>query len=306
MRKRYPETLLEFEHWFRTEEACRDYLFELRWPEGFTCPLCCNRGAWAMNGRLFRCQTCRRDVSVTADTIFHRSRLPLRSWFRIVWWATNQKSGLSALGLQRMLGLGSYQTAWTCLQKLRRAMIRPDREQLNGPVELDETAVGGHRRGSKYNENKASVVIAVEVKGAGIGRVRIRRISKNATGAMLAFVEKAVAPGATIITDGEWAFGLLAAMGFKQQPTVLKGRGKEASKAVLPRVHRVASLMKRWLLGTHQGRINRDTLDPYLDEFTFRFNRRNSPHRGMLFYRLLQQCVAYGPSTYQQITAKSV
>jgi transposase-like protein len=306
VRKRYPESLLEFEHWFRTDEACRNYLFELRWPEGFTCPLCANRGAWTMSGHLFRCQTCRRDVSVTADTIFHRSRLPLRTWFRIVWWATNQKSGLSALGLQRMLGLGSYQTAWTCLQKLRRAMIRPDRERLNGPVELDETSVGGHRRGSKYNENKASVVIAVEVKGAGIGRVRIRRISKNATGAMLAFVEKAVVPGATIITDGEWAFGLLAAMGFKHQPTVLRGRGKEASKAVLPRVHRVASLMKRWLLGTHQGRINPDTLDPYLDEFTFRFNRRNSPHRGMLFYKLLQQCVAYGPSTYQQITTESV
>lgn len=304
MAKRFPESLLEFEHWFRTEEACRDYLFKLRWPDGFTCPLCERRGAWTMSGSIYRCQKCRRDVSVTADTIFHRSRLPLRSWFRIVWWATNQKSGLSALGLQRMLGLGSYQTAWTSLQKLRRAMIRPEREQLSGQVEVDESSIGGRRRGGKSRENKASVIIAAEVRGDGIGRIRLRRISKNSTGAMLAFVEQSVAPGTTIITDGEWAFGMLTSMGFKHQPTVLRGHGKEASKAVLPRVHRVASLLKRWLLGTHQGRVDRDGLDPYLEEFAFRFNRRNSPHRGMLFYRLLQQCAAYGPMTYAQIIAE--
>lgn len=257
-----------------------------------------------MAGALFRCRHCRRDVSVTADTIFHRSRLPLRTWFRIVWWATNQKSGLSALGLQRMLGLGSYQTAWTCLQKLRRAMIRPDREKLNGPIELDETYVGGHRRGGKYKENKASVLIAAEINGAGIGRIRVRQIRKDATGAMLNFVEQSVAPGAIILTDGQQAFAMLRPLGFDHRPTILKGHGKEASKAMLPRVHRVASLLKRWLLGTHQGRIDRDSLGPYLDEFTFRFNRRNSMHRGMLFHRLLQQCVAYGPSTYRQIVVK--
>jgi hypothetical protein len=121
---------------------------------------------------------------------------------------------------------------------------------------------------------------------------------------MLAFVEQTIVPGTTIVTDGEWAFGLLKATGYKHQPTVLRGHGKEASKAVLPRVHRVASLLKRWLLGTHQGRIDPKGIDPYLEEFSFRFNRRSSPHRGMLFYRLLQQSVAYGPSTYKQIRVK--
>lgn len=304
MIKEYPETLLEFEHWFRTEEACREYLSKLRWPGGFTCPLCETRGAWEM-GSGYRCRSCLRDVSVTADTMFHRSRLPLRTWFRIVWWATNQKSGLSALGLQRMLGLGSYQTAWTCLQKLRRVMVRPERQRLSGEVEVDEVSVGGRRRGGNRRENKASVIVAVEIRGEGIGRIRMHRIEKNATGSMLVFIKQSVVPGSTIVTDGEWAFGMLAALGYKHKPTILRGHGKEASKAVLPRVHRVAALLKRWLLGVHQGRVDRDKLDPYLDEFTFRFNRRTSRHRGMLFYRLLQQCVAYGPTTYRQITHKS-
>jgi len=302
--KAFPKSLLEFEHWFRTEEACRAYLWKLRWPRGFTCPLCENHGAWEMEGAYYRCRTCLRDVSVTADTVFHRSRLPLRTWFRIVWWVTNQKSGLSALGLQRMLSLGSYETAWTCLQKLRCAMVRPERERLSGEVEVDEVSVGGHRRGGNSRENKASVIIAVEVRGGGIGRIRMHRIKKNATGSMLAFVEQSIAPGSTVVTDGEWAFGLLSALGYKHKPFVLRGHGKEASKAVLPRVHRVAALLKRWLLGVHQGRVDREKLDPYLEEFAFRFNRRSSRHRGMLFYRLLQQCVAYGPTTYKQIVHK--
>lgn len=183
-------------------------------------------------------------------------------------------------------------------------MIRPDREQLSGRVEVDGSSIGGHRRGASYRENKASVIIAAEVRGEKIGRIRLRQIPENATGSMLAFVEQVISPGSTIVTDGEWAFGMLPAMGYKHEPTVLRGRGKEASKAVLPRVHRVAALLKRWLLGMHQGRVSRGQLNPYLEEFAFRFNRRASPNRGMLFHRLLQQCVAYGPITYRQIITK--
>lgn len=302
MSKEYPASLLEFEHWFRTDEACRDYLAKLRWPDGFRCPNCSAHGAWRSLRSLYRCCGCRQDVSVTAGTVFHRSRLPLRTWFRIAWWMTNQKSGLSALGLQRMLGLGCYQTAWLSLQKLRRAMVRVGRDPLTGNVEVDETFVGGHRKGDYGKRSKTLIAIAVEIRGEGTGRIRLARVNDTSTPSLLPFVRRFVTPGSTVVTDGEWAYRAIVDHGYIHQPTVLRGKGKEASKAVLPRVHRIASLMKRWMLGMHQGRIEGDRIEPYLDEFAFRFNRRLSPSRGMLFYRLLQQCVVHGPTTYDEIT----
>lgn len=306
MAKAFPESLLEFEHWFRTDEACRDYIAKLRWPAGFQCPRCTSKGAWTSHGTLYRCRSCRKDFSVTAGTVFHRSRLPLRTWFRMAWWVTNQKSGLSAVGLQRMLGLGSYRTAWLGLQKLRRAMVRLGREPLTGHVEVDETFVGGVRRGDYTKRNKALIAVAAEIRGTGIGRIRLARISDNSTRSVVAFVRNVVAPGTTVITDGLQSYNALEEHGFIHKPTSLSGKGREASVAVLPRVHRVASLMKRWMLGMHQGRIDRNKIEPYLDEFAFRFNRRESPSRGMLFYRLLEQCVIHGPTTYDQITRKNV
>jgi len=250
-----------------------------------------------------RCRSCRRDISVTASTIFHRSHIPLKTWFRIVWWATNQKTGQSAKGLQGMLGLSSYKTGWAALQKLRRAMIRPDREKLSGDVEVDKTVVGGLKRGRNYKANKAEVIIAVEIRGEGMGRIRLRRLRGPLAEPVLEFIGQTVVQGSTIVTDGEWAFRLAGSRGYRHHRTVLRGHGKEVSKVTLPRVHRVASLLKRWLLGTHQGRVPIEKLDPYLEEFTFRFNRRTSDKRGMLFYRLLQQCVAHQPITYKQIKA---
>ena len=304
MSKEFPESLLEFEHWFRTDEACRDYLAKLRWPDGFHCPHCSSDGAWPSHGALYRCWDCRRDVSVTAGTVFHRSHLSLRAWFRIVWWMTNQKSGLSALGLQRMLGIGSYEAAWLSLQKLRRAMVRIGRDQLTGHVEIDETFVGGLRKGDYSKRSKTLVAIAAEIRGEGIGRIRLGRINDNSTQSLIPFVRSSVLQGSTIVTDGWSPYKAIIDNGYSHQPTVLRNKGREASRAVLPRVHRVASLMKRWMLGMHQGRIDSDKIEPYLDEFAFRFNRRLSPSRGMLFYRLLQQCVLHGPTTYSQITRK--
>ena len=202
-----------------------------------------------------------------------------------------------------MLGLSSYKTSWTALQKLRRAMIRPDREKLSGDVEVDKTAIGGLKRGGNSLANKAIVIIAVEIRGKGMGRVRLRRLRGPLAEPILEFVEQTVEEGSTIVTDGEWAFRLVKKRGYRHYGTVLRDHGKEASKATLPRVHRVASLLKRWLLGTHQGRVPVQKLDPYLEEFAFRFNRRTSTKRGMLFYRLLQQCVVHGPITYEQIKA---
>jgi transposase-like protein len=306
MAKAFPESLLEFEHWFRTEEACRDYLAQVRWPDGFKCPHCSGVGAWKSHDTLFRCHSCRRDVSVTTGTALHRSRLGLRAWFRIIWWATNQKSGLSALGLQRMMGIGSYETAWLSLQKLRRAMVRLGREPLTGQVEVDETFIGGVKRGGHSRQNKALVAVAAEIRGEGIGRIRLARISDNSSRSLVPFIRNSVAPGSTIVTDGWQAYGPIGAEGYLHKPTTIAGRGREASNVVLPRVNRISALMKRWILGTHQGRIEAGKIEPYLDEFAFRFNRRQSPSRGQLFYRLLGQCLVHGPTTFNQIKAKKL
>ena len=173
-------TLAEFEQRFATEGACRAYLARLRWPTGFCCPQCTTSGSWTTTRCLLMCRRCGYQASVTAGTIFHRTRLPLQDWFRAMWWMTDQKNRISALGLQRLLGLGSYRTAWLWLQKLRRAMVWPGRDQLGGQVEVDETYVGSveARGGRRHLGSKALVAIAAQFDGRGIGRIRLRRISE--------------------------------------------------------------------------------------------------------------------------------
>lgn len=221
-----------------------------------------------------------------------------------MWWITNQKSGINAMSLQRLLGLGSYKTAWTCLHKLRRAMVRAGREQLSGKVEVDETIIGGERRGLKSwrtDEKKALVVVAAEVRGEGTGRIRLRRILNTGQKTLETFIREAVVAGSEIITDGHSGYLGVANLGYVHSATPLEGKGREAPSLVLGRVHRVAALLKRWLLGIHQGKVSHKQLDHYLDEFTFRFNRRTSAHRGMLFYRLAQQSVAASPTPYRRL-----
>ena len=303
VKKLFPGTLLEFEHWFRTEEACRDYLSKLRWPQGFECARCHHGAAWRTARGLYRCTHCKTGVSLTAGTIFDHSRIPLRTWFRAAWWITNQKSGVSALGLQRLLGLGSYETAWTCLHKLRRAMVRPDREQLTGPVEIDETFVGGLSRRNSSRYTKAFVIIAAEIRGEGIGRIRLSQLPDDTEPSVREFILKTVAAGSKLVTDGAHAYKHLKPYGYGHQRHVVKYclPGRDMAHRKLPRAHRIASLLKRWLLGVHQGRISKQQLDHYLEEFAFRFNRRFSPQRGMLFYRLLQQSVRVQPAPYRTI-----
>ena len=295
----YPRTQAEFEARFATEAACRQYLIELRWPDGFRCPSCGEGQAWTV-GRLFECRACGRQTSVTAGTIFQDTRSPLTTWFRAMWWVTGTKTGTSALGLQRVLGLGSYQTAWAWLHKLRRAMVRPGRDQLTGAVEVDESLVGGVGTHGRSTAKKALIVVAAEEEGRGIGRIRMRRIPDGSSDSLLAFVQEAIAPGAAIHTDGWDGYHHLKRHGYRHRVTYLRGHHELAS-ALLPRVHRVISLLKRWLLGTHQGAVTGPHLDYYLDEFTFRFNHRRSRHRGKLFYRLAQQAVAVGPAPYRDL-----
>ena len=302
----YPRDLLELEARFSTEEACRGYLFQLRWPDGFGCPRCGGRKAWPASDRLWECAGCHRQISVTAGTIFQDSRLPLTLWFRAVWWVTSQKNGVSAMGLQRVLGLKSYKTAWTMLHKLRHAMVRPGRDRLHGRVEVDEAFVGGEEEGvhGRQIESKAMIAVAVEEDGDGIGRIRMRRIPDASAESLMPFIEDSVEPDSVVHTDGWLGYQPLDGKGYRHKITFLKGNTQTASE-LMPRVHLAVALLKRWLLGTHQGGVSTEHLDAYLDEFTFRFNRRKSRSRGKLFYRLLEQAVAVEPLPYKSLVKYS-
>lgn len=247
-----------------------------------------------MTPPFYRCSRCGYDFTVTATTLFDNTKLPLRLWFEAMWYAVSQKNGVSALGVQRVLGFGSYRTAWCWLHKLRRAMVRPGRDRLSGTVEVDEAYVGGERSGKRGRgaEGKALVFIAAQADGAKIGRIRLVRIA-NASGPVLAqVVSQCVEPGSQVLTDGWTGYGGLEAKGYRHEvvrATAIVGEN------LLPRAHRVAALVQRWLLGTHQGAVGHLHLDYYLDEFTFRFNRRTSRSRGLLFSRLLEQALTIGP-----------
>lgn len=303
MEEDYPRTVFELEERFSTEEACRDYLLRLRWPEGFVCPRCGAGGGWSATRDRIVCRACRHQASATAGTIFQDTHKPLRLWFRAIWHVTSQKNGASAVNVQQILGLGSYATAWTWLHKLRRAMVRPGREQLRGRVEVDETFLGGETPQEEPGKQggKALVAIAAEENGKGIGRIRMNRIAGRSRACLHAFIQHAVEPGSLIHTDGLLAYNELEGLGYQHETSILQGKDKDAATRLLPRVHRVAALVKRWLLGTHQGAATNAYLDYYLDEFTFRFNRRTSRSRGKLFYRLLQQVVQVDPVPYQTL-----
>lgn len=296
----YPRTQAEFEARFATEAACWRYLVDLRWPDGFHCPSCGEATAWTV-GHLFECRACGRQTSVTAGTIFQDTRTPLTTWFRAMWWVTGTKTGTSALGLQRVLGLGSYQTAWAWLHKLRRAMVRPGRDRLSGHVEIDEALIGGlgGARG-RSTTRKALIMVAAEEVGRGIGRVRMRRIPDASAATLQAFIDETIERGSHIHTDGWDGYERVRSSGYQHDVSLLRGHHELASQ-LLPRVHRVVSLLKRWLLGTHQGAVTHAHLDYYLDEFTFRFNRRRSRHRGKLFFRLAQPAVAVQPAPYRDL-----
>ena len=293
----YPQTLAEFDREFATEEACARYLFQLRWADGFVCPRCGGTKAWTTKRGLFTCAGCQYQLSVKAGTIFEGSRSPLTMWFWAIWWVTSQKNGASAKGLQRILGLGSYETAWTWLHKLRRAMVRPGRDRLAGLVEVDETYIGGEKPGKRGRgaEGKALVLIAAQMDGKRIGRVRLRRIPDASGESLDPAVQEAVEPGSVVRTDGWGGYNNLDHLGYVRE---IVRKDEDVGDNLLPFCNTVSSLLKRWLLGTHHGAVSHEHLDYYLDEYTFRFNRRTSRYRGKLFYRLIQQAVAIDPVPY--------
>jgi transposase-like protein len=301
--EQYPTNLMEVERQFATEEACRAYLVQLRWPEGFRCPRCQSTHAWPRKaGGLLECADCAYKASATAGTIFDRTRIPLTLWFRAIWLVTNAKNGASAIGIQRQLGFKRYETVWTMLHKLRRAMVRPGRDRLRGTVEVDETYVGGPEEDvhGRETENKAIVVIAAEEDGSGIGRIRLQQVDDVSGSSLLPFIEAAVEPGSKVHTDGWQGYNDLKDKGYKHRVTNIS-RSEKLAHELMPRVHTVAALLKRWLLGTHQGAVRPPHLVYYLDEFTFRFNRRTSRSRGKLFYRLVQQAAEVAPVYWRDV-----
>jgi transposase-like protein len=303
----YPGSFAEMMAWFPTDAACTDYLDWLRWRDGFECPHCGSAQSWTLPDGRRSSGGCRRRVSATAGTIFHRTRTPLTIWFAAAWLMTTQKDGASAQGLQRVLGLSSYGTAWTMLHRLRTAMVRPRRELLTGDVEVDETFLGGPRPGKRGRGagNKQMVVIAIERTTHGFGRCRLSIIPGAGALHLGRFIRANVEAGSVIITDGLPHYKTACGTAFTHKPFAVKGSGVQAH-VPLPGVHRVASLLKRWLMSTHQGAVSPEHLQAYLDEFCFRFNRRSSGKRGMLFYRLLEQAVQMPPITEDQLLTRTL
>mgnify|MGYP002525567890 CR=1 FL=1 len=295
----YPTDLSQFDRFFPDEAACAGYLQGLRWPDGFVCPKCGHAAAaWRMRRCLFLCSQCRAQTSLTAGTIFAGTRKPLRLWFIAAWEITSHKYGANAADVRRMLGLKSYETAWSWLHKLRRAMVRPDRDRLLGVVEVDEMYVGGREKGvhGRQTETKAIVAVAVEVVDEKrLGRVRLRRVADVTGEELRPFVQEAVEPGSSVLTDGWGGYRGLSGVGYDHL-VINQSASPDPAHVLMPAVHRIAALLKRWLDGTYQGAVSRAHLNYYLDEYTFRFNRRGSRSRGLLFYRLLEQAVQTEPA----------
>jgi transposase-like protein len=299
----FPKNQTEFDHRFHDELACLEYLFQLRWPTGFECSKCGHTEYWKSGRGLYICQSCEHNQSVTAGTIFHGTKKPLTAWFKALWWFATRKSGVNAVNLQDLLGLGSYSTAWKWLQKLRSCTILPAREKLSGNIEADEIYLGGEHSGKRGRgaEHKCAVAIAVERKGHKLGRLRMQVIARCSANELIPFAADNIAPGSTIMTDGWKGYSSLEKNGFIHKK-VLQSK-TEDKDSILPGVHLVASLVKRLILGTFQGRFDKKYLQRYLDEYVFRFNRRTTKTVGKRFWRIIQQAVATPPLTNVQIAS---
>jgi transposase-like protein len=298
----FPASIVEFQRRFGDDLACLEYLAASRWPEGFRCPVCGCGQAWVLARRhLWECAACGRQTSVTAGTVLHNTRTPLTLWFWAAYLMSTHTPGISASQLQRQLGITRYETAWLILQKLRRAMVAPERAPLRGEVEVDEAFVGGRngaRRGGRDRTGKVLTAVAAEVRGPGTGRIRLQVLQDASGPSLQAFLTATVAPGATVHTDGWAGYQSLPRAGYDHRPTKQRWRSADRQK-ILPRAHRTISNLKTWLDGTHHGTSARH-LQTYLDEFTFRHNRRRTPMAA--FQTLLGLGTVHPPTTYRQIT----
>jgi len=300
----FPRSIMDFQERFATEGACRDYLFASRWPEGFVCRACGGREAGVMHRRrlVWQCKRCAQQTSVTAGTVLHGTRTPLRTWFWAAYLVATHHPGISAKQLQRQLALSRYETAWLILQKLRRAMVAPEREPLNDEVEVDECFIGGFDPGvdGRARGKKTLVAVAIEVRGHGSGRLRLAVVADASAPSLGGFVADTVAEGAIVHTDAWSGYLDLPGRGFEHRP--ISQRQAPPGVELLPRAHRAISNLKAWLHGTHRG-VSREHLQVYLDEFVFRHNRRRTPLAA--FQTLLGLGAAHAPSSYHEITRRA-
>lgn len=302
--KDYPRTYREFVMMFPDNKSCTYFLYKLRWDDGFICPKYgVSSIPWDQTHKRLVCPYCRYQTSVTAGTIFDRTRTPLTIWLEVAWHLITAKNGMSAATIEQTLGI-SYRVAWTMLQRFRVAMVRSEREMLSGVVEVDETLVGGVDKGGKRGRGsqKSIVVIAIEVhESKDFGRVRMCYIPDASSKSLTDFINDVVQPDSTICTDGWSGYNDIKSLGFNHEVTVAS-TSEDPSHVSMLRVHNIAALLKRWILGTHQGVFSRYHLQGYLEEFTFRFNRRRSKYRGLVFRRLLEQAVITSPITEKDVT----
>jgi ISXO2-like transposase domain/Transposase zinc-ribbon domain len=301
-----PRSLREFEARFPDDQACARWLAAKRWPDGFRCPACGHGYGWELGRGTLRieCATCHRQTSVTAGTVLHRSHLPLKVWFLAAWLVATHRNGISARQLWLQLGLGSYKTAWLLLQKLRRAMVDPDRAPLAGLVEVDETTVPFRsrdepvgRKPGRSGEGRLLIAGAVEIRGKGPGRTRLAVIGDDAAATLGGFVAANVIAGSTVVSDG-WS-GYAKLKDVRHDPRIV---GPMAAHVVLPWVHRVFANAKRWALGVYHG-LRAAHLQRYLDEFVFRFNRRRTPPAA--FASLLGLAVTRDHASYHMLIGRT-
>ena len=297
----FPKSQVEFDKRFSTQRACYEYLFKLKWPNGFSCVKCGQPAYWVSSKFVYICTRCEYQQSLTAGTIMHSTKKPITYWFKAMWWFTTRKAGINAVNLKDLLGLGSYDTAWTWLQKLRHCTIRNGREKLSGIVEVDDFVLGGQKSGKRGRgaEGKTIVLAAVEKRGRRLGRIRLQIASDCSSGSLMPFIEQNIKYGGHIITDGWKGYAPLENKNFSHQKVYWAKSGDKSS--ILPGVHLVISLLKRVILGTFQGRFESKHLQSYLDEYVFRFNRRNSKSIGKKFMRIVQQVIASIKITKSQV-----
>ena len=305
-----PGDLPTFLERFGSDGQCRAYLVEARWPGGFRCAGCGHDAAYSHKKRLIEeCRACGKQHSILAGTIFEQTKTGLARWFLAIYLVTSSKGGISAMELQRQMGFRSYQTAWSWLHKIRRAMVRPGRAPLAEHIEADETLVGGSRSGRPGRGAAGKTVVAGAVesgrgqrRGRRLGRLRLAVVPDASAASLEGFVVGNLAAPAAVTTDGWSGYGGLAARGYAHQAINLSRSWGEASVR-LPAIHLVFGLAKRWLLGTHHGAVRTKHLQAYLDEYVFRFNRRTANSIAHRFARLIEHAVATPPATYRAIAA---
>jgi transposase-like protein/Zn ribbon nucleic-acid-binding protein len=293
----FPKTAIEFEKRFATEADCRAYWIEARWGGTPCCARCKSTRVWPeRGGALFECADCGHQTSLTSGTLLQGTRKPFKTWFRAVFEISSRRNGISAKDLQRIMGFGSYETAWTWLHKLRAALVRPGREPLSQRVQIDEGFVGGTRGG------KEMVLVATETTD---GRVRLAHAENNDEATLGKFAGAHVAPAAEVTTDGLASYNSRS-LGERPHEAIVQTKAERQMHDTLQGVHWTMSLLKRWLLGTHAGAVKPKHLQAYLDEFAFRHNRRKTKGVGRIAARTLAQLVVSAPMTMRMLVKETL